>query len=614
MKQIAKVLLIILPVFLIAPAGFPAPDTQTEVMTEALLKKCDAILKEAYRTITTRHYYMPKHKPKEVIRFSTEYTLNRFEEKFDPVFGRRMMKRIRQYLKENPIENIDDIAAFCRKFTEGIESKKGRRVYDLFAVGFLKALKDPFSAYITGETMTRIRKSMRGDSPASFGLGARPKEGKWIVTTIPHGYPAFDAGIQPGDILVEIDGKPLNALSESEAYQLFKAKKGQKRSFRIFRTGWNRAHEFVLEPKKRPRELIDIDVLRKNIGYIRVASFTGNASRHFLRALAELKGDGIEGLVLDLRNDPGGTVQDCIRIAQTFLENGKTITFTRPKSARMPEMRSSNRNPTKMPLVVLVNGASASASEMLSGALQANKRALIIGEQSYGKGVGQNYLTIRASRGDRVLRLTTFGYFLRDEEGREWSPDKVGVTPDIDAKPDLLKGNRFESVWKLRHTGLIEDYVTEVYQKHPKKMYNLAIDDEGKPENYPGIDGLISNAAKITQNGLTADIVRREVRAALRKFVAEKEKVSFVADPIDDAQLKVALDTVQGLMDGKFTIEDRLAYGYLKHATNPKSAAGEKPTEAKGEEKPPRPRPRPRRGKRRRDKEPLLTGETKRAA
>jgi carboxyl-terminal processing protease len=291
----------------------------------------------------------------------------------------------------------------------------------------MMARLDPHSDYMNQQEF----KESEADISGKFGgLGIQITEEHGILKVISpiDGTPAARAGIQPGDLIVEIDGKSTQGLSLMEIVRVLRGKPGTSVKLTIAR-GSKTPFEVPIT-----REIIQVPTVKSKleadgIGYVRVSEFGGDTPADVKKALISLKqqaGGQLKGLVLDLRNDPGGLLSAAVAIAGNFLEGGTVVTIKgrREDDNHAYDVPATGALMPKTPMVVLINGASASASEIVAGALQDRHRAKIMGTPSFGKGSVQ---TIIPLNGHGALRLTTALYYT--PSGR--SIQDQGITPDI---------------------------------------------------------------------------------------------------------------------------------------------------------------------------------------
>lgn len=287
---------------------------------------------------------------------------------------------------------------------------------------------DPHSAYLEPEAFQELQESTSGEF-GGLGIEVGTEDGFIKVVSPIDDTPASKAGIQPGDLIVKIDGQPTKGLSMMEAVDKMRGKAGSPIVLTLVREG---GQPFDVELKRAVIKVKSVksQLLDKNYGYIRITQFQVNTGEEVGKALAKLRKDNgdkkLAGLVLDLRNNPGGVLQAAVEVADHFLTKG-LIVYTKGRIANS-ELRFS-ADPADasegVPLVVLINGGSASAAEIVAGALQDQKRGVLMGTDSFGKGSVQTVLPLN---NDRALKLTTALYFTPN--GR--SIQAQGIVPDIE--------------------------------------------------------------------------------------------------------------------------------------------------------------------------------------
>ena len=292
--------------------------------------------------------------------------------------------------------------------------------------GVLQSL-DPYSAYMSPE----LFKEMQTDTSGQFGgLGIEIGMESGVVKVISpiDDTPASKAGIKAGDYIVKIGKDQVQGKSLMEAVKLMRGPVGSSINLTIRRKNVKKPLEFKITRKIIEVQSVDSEVISKdkNLGYIRLKSFNENSDKQFLKALKKFeKNKDIKGYVLDLRNNPGGLLTKAINITDFFLDDGEIVsTKGRNVSETRKFFASDGDEVNGKPLVVLINNGSASASEIFAGALKDHKRAIILGENSYGKGSVQSIIPLQNGGG---IRLTISKYYLPSGK----SISEVGVTPDI---------------------------------------------------------------------------------------------------------------------------------------------------------------------------------------
>jgi carboxyl-terminal processing protease len=356
--------------------------------------------------------------------------------------------------------------------------------------GMLSTL-DPYTVYYPEEESGDLDFLTTGKY-GGFGSLIR-KSGDYItVTNVYKGFPADHSGIKPGDVMISIDGMSLKDVSSDKASGMLKGEPGTEAEIVIRRNG----EEFT---KKLKREKISISavpyygMIDSNTGYIRFTNFTQNCISEVKDALVDLKEEqGAKDLILDLRNNPGGLVNEAVEIVNLFVKPGQEVVSTRGRAKQYDAVFRTNKNPVApdMPVVVLINRASASASEIVAGALQDLDRGIIVGERSYGKGLVQ---VARPLSYKAQVKITTAKYYIPsgrciqavdfshpNEDGSVgYIPDSLiktfmtkngrpvkdggGIIPDVIVPSDML--TRFTS--ELYVQNMVFDYSTKYYWSHP---------------------------------------------------------------------------------------------------------------------------------------------------
>ncbi len=294
--------------------------------------------------------------------------------------------------------------------------------------GMLTAL-DPHSSYMNPKTYKDMQVQTKGEF-GGLGIEVTMENGVIKVVSPIDDTPASKAGIMPGDLIFALDGEPIQGLTLQEAVERMRGKVGTPIKISIRRAGKDPFDVSLT------RETIKVKSVRYrleggDIGYIRVTSFTEQSTSGVLDAVEKLKkeaGTKLKGFILDLRNNPGGLLDQAIAMSDAFLDKGEIVSVKARKSEDVQRWNAKPGDVTGgLPIVVLVNGGSASASEIVAGALQDHKRAIILGTRTFGKGSVQ---TIMQVTGGGAIRLTTALYFT--PSGR--SIQKEGIKPDIDVE------------------------------------------------------------------------------------------------------------------------------------------------------------------------------------
>ena len=316
---------------------------------------------------------------------------------------------------------------FARIKSDYVEPESDRKLIDNAIQGMVSSL-DPHSGFLDRQAFREMRISTEGDF-GGLGLQVTMIDGVVKVISPIDGTPAAHAGLKPGDLIIRIDQKAVQGMSLDQAVDMMRGKPGSEITLTVLRRGVNKPLEFKLKRAIIKIESVKARLLEPGYGYVRIAQFQANTEGSLMKALKNLKRENkgpLKGLVLDLRNNPGGVLNAAVSVSNTFLNKG-LIVYTK---GRVPDSNMTFAATPGgdflhgAPMVVLVNGGSASASEIVAGALQDNKRAIIMGTKTFGKGSVQTIIPL--SDGS-ALRLTTARYYTPNGN----SIQDRGITPNV---------------------------------------------------------------------------------------------------------------------------------------------------------------------------------------
>jgi len=288
--------------------------------------------------------------------------------------------------------------------------------------GMLESLDDPHSVYFTSEELRSFQEDIKGKY-VGVGMVIQKKVGEplTVVSPIEDG-PAYKAGIKPKDQIVEIDGESTYNLTSEEASKRLKGKANTSVKVKVYREANKLTKVFELKRETIELKYVKSKMLEGGIGYLRLTQFGDNVYPDMKKALEGLQAKGMKALILDLRSNPGGELGQSIKIASMFIEKGKIVS-TRQKKGEETVYSREGKYFGNFPMVVLINGGSASASEIVSGALKDYKRATLIGEKSFGKGSVQTLLPLPDGDG---IKITIAKYYTPNGI----SIDGTGIEPD----------------------------------------------------------------------------------------------------------------------------------------------------------------------------------------
>jgi len=329
-------------------------------------------------------------------------------------------------------ENIDEFYKKIDLFSEVLEKIQDdyvdevnqAEVMDSAINGVLQSL-DPYSSYMS----PKIFEEMQTETSGEFGgLGIEVTMESGVVKVIApiDSTPAFEAGVKAGDYIVKINGDQVQGKTLMEAVNLMRGPVGSPIEITVRRKGEKKARNFKIIREIIEIKSVDAELIENKIGYLKLRAFNENSSSQLKKEIKKLeKEKDLIGYILDLRNNPGGLLSQAITVTDFFLEDGEIVSTKGRKSRENRKFFAKGGDNIKgKPLIVLINGGSASASEIVAGALQDQKRAILLGENTFGKGSVQSIIPLK-NRG--AIRLTISKYYLPSGK----SISEIGVTPDI---------------------------------------------------------------------------------------------------------------------------------------------------------------------------------------
>ena len=366
---------------------------------------------------------------------------------------------------------LDELRAFTETFTvikkNYVEPVEDKKLLESAVRGMLSGL-DPHSSYLDGDDFKQLREGTSGEF-GGLGIEVSMEDGFVKVVSPIDDTPAARAGIEAGDLIVRLDDAPVKGMSLSDAVKIMRGKKGTKIMLTIIREGEEKPLKISIT-----RAVIQVTAVRgreldPGYGYVRIAQFQVNTGRKLRDEVDKLKAanDGtLKGLVLDLRNNPGGVLTAAVSVSDAFITKG-LIVYTEGRTADSEQ--KFNASPDDLlggsPIVVLVNGGSASASEIVAGALQDHNRAIIMGSKTFGKGSVQTVLPMKS---DAALKLTTARYYTPNGH----SIQARGIIPDIELKNIRVTevDPEFEGITERNLTGHLENEESEGDDSETKSL------------------------------------------------------------------------------------------------------------------------------------------------
>jgi carboxyl-terminal processing protease len=343
---------------------------------------------------------------------------------------------IGQQMVQAKPDTYEDLKAFTqamelikRNYVEVPDSK------DLIqgAIRGMVASLDPHSSYMNEKQFKEMNMDIRGEF-TGVGIQIGVKNQQLTIIAPIEDTPGYRAGLAAGDKIMKINEEWTKDLTIEQAVDKMRGPRGTSVQLLIYREGWDKPREFKIVRDVIKVVSVKSRMLDNNIGYVKIIQFQGQTAEELEKALKTLEAKGMKKLIIDLRNDPGGLLDASVDVSSKFMPKDKLVVYLQGRQAndRKDFLTTGSDIPRTYPIVVLVNTGSASASEIVAGALQDSKRALIVGTQTFGKGSVQTVFPLESGGG---LRLTTAKYYT--PSGR--SIQNVGITPDVEVKLPIIK-------------------------------------------------------------------------------------------------------------------------------------------------------------------------------
>lgn len=299
--------------------------------------------------------------------------------------------------------------------------------------GMTQSVNDPYTVFMNASEYKAFEDQIEGHF---VGIGAQLgiKDDKITVVSPIEGSPAEKAGLKAGDVILKVDGNEITEPNLDKTIATIRGEKGQEVTLTVLREGSEYLDISIVRDEIKvisvKGEIIDGD-----IGYIQISSFDEDVAKDFKNKIVELKSQGMKGMILDLRGNPGGSLSEAVNVASQFIPKGKIVTYTIDKYDKKQEAKSVGGEAEGMPLVILIDGGSASASEVVTGALRDYEAGTIIGTTSFGKGIVQQLIEFKDGNGG--LKVTTSKYYTPNGENIH----KIGIKPDIEVEipKDILE-------------------------------------------------------------------------------------------------------------------------------------------------------------------------------
>lgn len=428
--------------------------------------------------------------------------------------------------KQN-IKKIETALQLVQKnYVEDVDTNK---LIDGAIDGMMNALEDPFSSYMAPDTAQQFSEQIEG-SFTGIGAEVSMENGNVVVVSPIKGSPAEKAGIQPKDILLSVNGESFEGLSLNEAVAKIRGPKGTVAKVKVKRAGVANTLEFEIVRDDIALETVYAEMKDGKIGVITVTEFSLNTADHFKKELENLEKQGMKGLIIDVRNNPGGVLDVVEAMSEQFVPKGKAIVQIEDKYKRRQQSVSKGSGKS-YPIAVLTNKGSASASEILAGALQESAGAKLVGETTYGKGTVQS--SYSQEMGDGSMLKITIAKWLTPNG--EWI-HKKGIKPDVEvSQPDYFTVAPINKEKTYKYDMLGEDI------KSAQTMLDGLGYNPGRKDGY--FDKNTEKALKKfqTDQKLTANgVLDAKTAEALEASIIQQ-----IRDPKNDMQLNRALEIMR---------------------------------------------------------------------
>ena len=352
-----------------------------------------------------------------------------------------------------------------------VEDVKTKELVNGAIKGMLTSL-DPHSSYMTPEAYKDMQVETKGEF-GGLGIQIGMKDEALTVIAPIEDTPAFKAGIKAGDKILKINNESTKDMSMQDAVSKMRGAPKTSVTLSILRDGWNEIKEFTVMRDIIKIQSVKSRILDNNIGYVKLSQFQEQSSDDLAAALKKLNEAKVNSLILDLRNDPGGLLNSAIDVTSQFLPKDKLVVYTKSKSGEKSEFHTSGKQLFTAPMIVLVNQGSASASEIVAGALKDWNRAVILGTQTFGKGSVQTVIPLSGNAG---LRLTTAKYYTP----KGTTIQNTGITPDIIVKLTAKNGVKEHRV--LREKDLANHLKNEQIESLPDEEETAPMEVDEKDD------------------------------------------------------------------------------------------------------------------------------------
>ncbi|RJE91244.1 PDZ domain-containing protein [Paenibacillus sp. 1011MAR3C5] len=445
------------------------------------------------------------------------------------IFGSMSVSMRYPILKEPTFKQFN--ASYTKILNDYLEGAEPENLINGAARGMLASLEDPYSQYLVGEQGEAYTQSYEGEF---YGIGAnmRKEEELFVITSVIKDTPAERGGLLAEDVILAVDGKDINGMSFQELLGVVRGEEGSSVTLKLQRAGEKEPLEITLKRAPIPVHTVSAERLEDGIGHITISRFAENTAKEFKEEIAKLEAEGpLKGLMLDMRSNPGGLLTSTIEIASVLIPKDKKILDVVYKNERQTvSFLSHQEEEWKVPTVVLVNGQSASASEVMAAALKESAGAQVIGETTYGKGVVQGF---RQFPDGSVLSLTEAQW---KTPGGTWI-NKEGVAPDYQVSlPEYANVRPLATGSKMQRGSYGDNVIT--LQIMLRELGYGPLDKEGVfDEQTEAALKAFQSAEKLEPTGVFNDKTGYRLVELLREKLAK-----------EDTQLEKGIEVLQNLV------------------------------------------------------------------
>ena len=356
---------------------------------------------------------------------------------FEAIKSMDKLMGLKEYIKSNYVEGAED-----NKLIEGAIK------------GMFESLGDPYSVYMTKEEFKNFNETTKGSYGGIGVIVSRSEDGYVTVVAPIEDTPGEKAGLKTNDKIIKVDDKDIVGIDLEEAVALMKGKKGTKVTLTVMRDNVREPKIFEITREEIILKTVKSNMMENSIGYIRITMFDEDTGSEFKKALKELTSQNMKGLILDLRQNPGGFINQCVDVADELLDEGLVV-YTEDKAKKREDYKS-GKGKLEVPFVVLIDEGSASASEIVSGAVKDRKAGLLIGVKTFGKGLVQSIEQLKDGSG---IKLTTQKYYTPNGI----SINKIGIQPDIEVKaPEPEEGQNPEDVKDVQLERAVAELLKQI--------------------------------------------------------------------------------------------------------------------------------------------------------